>query len=425
MTAHQMPEWSQSLFEHHRYKTMHGGRGSAKSWTVARWLLIDGAQRPVRTGCFREVQSSIKESVHQLLCDQIVRLNLGGRYGVTQTEITNPNGSKFVFSGLAQHTVESIKSFEGLDRAWVEEAQGVTKRSWDVLSPTIRKPESEIISTLNPHLETDETYQRLVVRPPTDSWVQQVNWRDNPWFPAVLDQERRDTLERDPDNYANIWEGEPMRVAAGAIYASEVEAIYRDGRVRAVPHDPILVVDTVWDLGWNDSMTIGLFQRSASEVRCIGYIEDSHKTLDWYVRELEKLPYRWGKDFIPHDGAARDFKTGKSTEEILRGMGRTVEVLGMTSIEEGIRAARTFFPRAFIDLASCGRLLECLKRYRRIVDKKTGEPMAPLHDEFSHGADMWRYAAQAVERMGARVKRVARAAEQSMHSPVAGGWMGS
>jgi len=404
MTIAQLPEWSSELFKPHRYKTMHGGRGSAKSWTVARVLLILAASKCLRIGCFREVQESIKESVHRLLSDQIQQLGLGANYEVTQTEIRSKTGSLFVFAGLAQHTVESIKSFEGLDIAWIEEAQSVSKRSWDVLTPTIRKPGSEIWSTFNPHLETDETWIRLVQMPPVDSWVRAINWRDNPWFPAVLNDERLGTLHRDPDNYQNIWEGQPLRVAEGAIYAAEVDRMYLEGRVRNVPADPVLVVDAVWDLGWNDSMTIGLFQRSASELRCIGYIESSHKTLDWYVRELEKLPHRYGKDFIPHDGAARDFKTGKSTEEILRGMGRTVEVLPITPIEEGIRAARTVFPRAFID-EKCVRLLECLKRYRRIVNRKTGEPMAPLHDEYSHGADMWRYAAQAVDRMGVRVRR--------------------
>lgn len=400
----QLPDWSAELFKPHRYKVMHGGRGSAKSWTVARVLLILAASKTLRVGCFREVQESIRESVHRLLSDQIQQLGLGAHFEVTQNEIRCPStGSLFVFAGLAQHTVESIKSFEGLDAAWIEEGQSVSKRSWDVLTPTIRKPGSEIWITFNPHLETDETWVRFAANAAPDSWVRAINWRDNPWFPNVLEQERLATKQRDPDNYPNIWEGEPLRVAEGAIYAAEVDAMYREGRIRNVPHDQVLVVDTVWDLGWNDSMTIGLFQRSASELRCIGYIEDSHKTLDWYVRELEKLPYRWGKDFIPHDGAARDFKTGKSTEELLKGMGRTVEILAMTSVEEGIRAARTVFPRAYID-DKCARLLECLKRYRRTVNRKTGEAMGPLHDEYSHGADMWRYAAQAVERMGARAK---------------------
>ena len=401
----QLPEWAGELFQPARYKVLHGGRGSAKSWTVARVLLILAASKSLRVGCFREVQESIRDSVHRLLSDQIQALGLGAHYEITQTEIRCPStGSLFVFAGLAQHTVESVKSFEGMDIAWIEEGQSVSKRSWDVLTPTIRKPGSEIWVTFNPHLETDETWRRFVVSAPTGSIVRAINWRDNPWFPEVLELERQETQRRDPDNYENIWEGAPVRVAEGAIYAAEVDALYREGRVRTVPHDPILTVDTVWDLGWNDCMTIGMFQRSASELRCIGYIEDSHKTLDWYVRELEKRPYRWGRDFIPHDGATRDFKTGKSTEELLRAMGRTVDVLPMTSVEEGIRAARVVFPRVYID-ESCERLLECLKRYRRVVNRKTGEPMGPLHDEYSHGADMWRYACQAIERMGVRAAK--------------------
>lgn len=399
----QLPDWASALFEPYRYKTLHGGRGSGKSWTVARALLLDAARRPLRIGCFREVQDSIRDSVHRLLCDQIEALGLGAEYAITRDEIRGPRwGSLFVFAGLSQHTVESIKSFEGMDRAWVEEGQSVVKRSWDVLAPTIRKPGSEIWTTLNPHLETDETYQRLIAHPPTGSAVVAVNWRDNLWFPDVLEQERRDCQSRDPDNYANIWEGEPLRVAEGAIYAAEVDRLYREGRVRNVPHDPVLVVDTVWDLGWNDAMTIGMFQRAGSELRCIGYVEDSHRTLDSYVRELEALPYRWGRDFIPHDGRARDFRSGKSTEELLRGMGREPVVLDAASVEEGIRAARTVFPRTYFDETRCERLLECLKRYRRTLNKRTNEPAGPMHDEFSHGADMWRYAAQAVERMGAR-----------------------
>jgi phage terminase large subunit len=133
----------------------------------------------------------------------------------------------------------------------------------------------------------------------------------------------------------------------------------------------------VWDLGWNDSMTIGFFQRSGAELRCLDYIEDSHRTLDWYVAEIEKRKYRWGTDFIPHDGAARNFQTGKSTEEVLKGMGRNVKVLPAVNIEEGIKAARLMFPRVYFDEAKTGRLLECLKRYQRASTRERRSPASP------------------------------------------------
>lgn len=394
-----MPDWCGGLFEPHRYKVIHGGRGSGKSWAVARALLISGVARPLRILCTREIQDSIKDSVHRLLSDQIQAMGLGAHYTVTLQEIRGSNGTLFVFSGLASHTVESIKSFEGVDLAWCEEAQSISKRSWDVLLPTIRKPGSEVWMTLNPLLETDETYSRFVADAPSSAWVRRVNWRDNPWFPEVLDHERKETQRRDPDNYGNIWEGDPLRVAEGAIYRHEVDAMYSSNRVRLVPHDPILKVHTVWDLGWNDAMAIGMFQRSASALSCIGYIEDSHHTVDWYVRELEKhKDYRWGKDFIPHDGRSRDHNSGKSTEDILRSMGRVPEVLPPLSVEEGIKAARMVFPRLYADSEKCARLMECLKRYRRVVSK-VGESMQPLHDEYSHGADMFRYASLSVNMM--------------------------
>lgn len=396
----EFPEKLKALFAPARYKCAHGGRGSAKSWGFARALLIMGAQKPLRILCTREVQKSIKDSVHRLLSDQVQALGLGQFYEVLENEIRGRNGTVFLFAGLAQHTVESIKSFEGVDIVWIEEAQVVTKRSWDVLTPTIRKEGSEIWLSLNPDMESDETYQRFVARPPAGALVIQMNWRDNPWFPEVLERERLDTKQRDPDDYDNIWEGVPKRVAVGAIYRLEVERMYADRRVRAVAYDPLLPVDTVWDLGWADSMSIGMFQRNRTEVRCIDYIEDSNHMLDWYVAQMEKRPYRWGKDFIPHDGGTRDYKTGKSTQELLKALGRKVEVLTRGGIEEGIKATRMLFPRVYIDEDKCERLLECLKRYRRMIPVNTGEPAGPLHDEFSHGADMFRYAAQAVERMG-------------------------
>lgn len=402
MSVAQFPAKLECLFRPKRYKVAHGGRGSAKSWGFARALLILGAQRPLRILCAREIQKSIKDSVHRLLSDQIQALGLGSFYEVLETEIRGENGTLFLFAGLAQHTVESIKSFEGVDIVWVEEAQVVTKRSWDVLTPTIRKDGSEIWITLNPDMETDETYARYVHLRPEESdelFCIQMNWRDNPWFPEVLERERQDTLRRDPENYENIWEGKPKRVSAGAIYRYEIEQLYEGNRVRLIPYDPLLKVHTVWDLGWNDAMTIGFFQRNGAELRCIDYIEESHRTLDWFVAQIERRPWRWGTDFIPHDGRARNTQTGKSTEEALGAMGRKVQVLGADDIEEGIKTARLVFPRVYFDSDRTQRLLECLKRYRRSINQQTNEPGGPLHDEFSHGADMFRYACQAVEMM--------------------------
>lgn len=390
------------LYEACRYKVMHGGRGGGKSHGVAQVLLDLGARTPLRILCAREIQKSMRDSVHRLLKDYIVKLGLTAFYDVLDTEIRGKNGTLILFSGLQAHTVDSIKSFEGVDIVWVEEAHGVSKKSWDVLIPTIRKEGSEIWLTLNPDMETDDTYSRFIATPSPDTWVCQINWRDNPWFPEVLNEERKKAKRSmSEEDYQHIWEGKARRVAAGAIYKHEIEAVYEDGRVCPVPYDPTLPVHTVWDLGWNDSMTIGLVQKGPMDVRIIGYIEDSHRTLDWYVAKLEKLPYRWGTDFLPHDGRTRNFLTGKSTEEHLRAMGRNPypNCLPQASVEEGIKAVRMLFPRCYFDLSKATRLLECLKRYKRDIHTKTGEPMGPLHDEYSHGADMFRYVGQAIDLM--------------------------
>src|SRR5574337_547457 len=229
-TEAEFPETLAFLFEPHRYKVAYGGRGSAKSWGFARALLVLAAQKKMRILCTREVQKSIKDSVHKLLSDQIAAMGMGGNFQILETEIRGINGSEFLFAGLASHTVESIKSYEGIDIVWVEEAQGVTKRSWDVLLPTIRKDGSEVWLSLNPDMETDETYQRFVADAPPDAVVVAMNWRDNPWFSPVLEKERQETLRRDPDSYANIWDGAPKLVADGAIYKTEIERLHAEGR---------------------------------------------------------------------------------------------------------------------------------------------------------------------------------------------------
>ena len=276
----QFPAKLQFLFEPHRYKVAYGGRGSGKSWNFGRALLLIGARQKVRVLCAREVQKSIAESVHKLLADQVSALGLASFYEVQQTTIKGRNGTEFIFAGLQQHTVDSIKSYEAVDYVWVEEAHSVSRKSWQVLLPTIRKEGSEVWVTFNPQLESDETYQRFVKTPPPDCVAVLMNYTDNPWFPAVLDAERahaQETLR--PQEYAHIWEGRCMPAVEGAIFFDEVAAAEAEGRVRPVPYDPMLKVHAVWDLGWNDSMSIILAQKQASEVRVINYIEDSHRTL--------------------------------------------------------------------------------------------------------------------------------------------------
>ena len=176
----EFPRKLQFLFEPHRYKCAYGGRGGAKSWGFARALLIQGAEKPLRILCTREVQKSIKDSVHSLLTDQIQAMGLGGHYQVLDNEIRGKNGTLILFAGLASHTVESIKSFEGLDRVWCEEARSISEKSWRVLIPTIRKPESEIWISFNAELDDDPAYIRFVANQPPDCVTVKINYEDNP-----------------------------------------------------------------------------------------------------------------------------------------------------------------------------------------------------------------------------------------------------
>lgn len=387
------------LFQQHRYKVIHGGRGSAKSWSVARALVSLAASRPLRVLCARETQKSIQESVHRLLKDQITLLGLDGFFEVQETRILGKNGSDFQFAGIRQQGVANLKSFEGVDVCWVEEAHVVTKRSWDVLIPTIRKPGSEIWITFNPELDTDETYERFVLNPPPDSWVCEINYNDNPWFGAELEAERAHMQARDPIGYRNIWEGQPRAAVEGAIYAAEIDRLQREGRFTRVSHDPMLKVHTVWDLGWNDQTVILMVQRAASEIRIIGVYIARFTTYDEDIQELRKLPYRWGKDWMPHDARAKTKSSGgKSAEEIVTGLGRSVEIVPTEFIETGIKYVRDVFPRLWVD-TGCSEWLNALKRYRRVISadgKRTGEP---AHDDASHGADALRYLAIVADRL--------------------------
>jgi phage terminase large subunit len=396
----QFPEKLRPLFQSFRYKVAYGGRGGAKSWGFARALLIKGAERPLRILCTREIQKSIKDSVHKLLGDQIQALGLGSFYEVQATVVKGQNGTELLFAGLSDLTAESIKSFEGVDIVWCEEAQAISKRSWDILIPTIRKDGSEIWISMNPELDTDETWTRFVVNPPPSCALMEINYPDNPWFPQVLEQERLHAKASMPKaDYENIWEGKCRTAAQGAIYADEVTALVTGGRFCEVPYDPAMKVHVIFDLGWNDAMSIILVQRHLSALRVIEYLEDSFKTLDWWSAELKAKRYNWGSIWLPHDGAHGDYKTGKSAKQILEDLDWQVEIVPIQPKETGIRNARMAIPKTYIDRLKAARLMECLRRYRRGIPASTGEPGAPVHDEFSHGADAYRYLAAVADRL--------------------------
>lgn len=391
------PEKARILFEPHRFKVLYGGRDSAKSWSIARALLLQGAEEPLPIGCFREVQKSIKDSVHQLLSNQVEELGLSNFYEILRDEIRGANGTYFRYAGLSTQTRDSMKSWEGLKRAWVEEAQSVSKRSWDILEPTIRAEGSEIWASFNPDMDTDETYKRFVVHPSPEVCAVKMNWQDNPWRSKVLDKARETMREQSYEDYLHIYEGNCRPAVEGAIYYNEVSKLRSDGRLCNVPYDPMLKVHVVCDLGFNDYMALILVQRLASEIRVIRYIEDRFRYIPSYHQELTDMKLNFGTLFLPHDGKAKHV-TGSSAEEQFSKLGWKVEIVPDIGIEQGIRKLREVFPRLYIDKENGGELLNRLGRYRRRVTSD-GQGTTPIHDDESHGSDGARYLAIVADQM--------------------------
>jgi phage terminase large subunit len=400
----QIPEKLEGLLKPAPYKVLHGGRGSAKSWSIAAALVHIATMQPIRVLCARETQSSIKESVHFLIEQTIDRLGVRHLFEVQQAQILGKNGASFSFIGIRQQNIVNLKSYEGVDICWVEEAQVVTKKSWDTLIPTFRKPTSEVWVSFNPELDTDDTYARFVLNPPDGAWVQEVNWRDNPWWNAKQERDRLDFQKRDPLGYETIYEGKCRPAVEGAIYAQEIDKLQRESRYTTVSHDALLKTHTVWDLGWNDETVVLLVQRAASELRVFGAYIARFSTYENDIAELRKLEAKypglqWGTDWLPHDAkAAQKTAGGKTAEQIVKGLGRTVEIVPNIDREDGIKQARTIFPRLWVD-RGCKDWVNSLKRYHRhksVDGSKTGEP---VHDDASHGADALRYLALVAEKL--------------------------
>lgn len=381
-----------------RYKIMYGGRGGGKSHQVAIALLILGARNRLRILCCREIQLSIKESAHQLLVDKIRQLGLQNFYSVTENEIRGANGTQIRFRGLSSVTSEAIKSFEGVDIAWVEEASSVSVRSWQILLPTIRKEGSEVWATFNPASERDYVYDRFVKHTDPDAWVQYISIDDNPFASDTLRQEAINDYERDPEQAAHVWGGRPLPSVEGAIYKQEMIKLRAEGRILPLPLDPYAPVSVSFDLGREGTAVI-VGQHVGHKRHILHAFQEIDKPISFFVDWLKNLNIRIDRFALPHDArhisthddlSTRGLlaKSFPSAEFIIVGRDSNNQVL---SREEQINAVRDRFHTIEIDSTKCEALLNALDNYKRKYDKVREMWLEPQHDSYSHMADSFRY----------------------------------
>ena len=389
----QFPAKLKCLFdpEHSRFRVLYGGRGAGKSVSVSRALLCKGIEKPLRILCVREFQTSIKDSVHKLLVDQIHELKIEAHYEITQTTIRGKNGTEFIFAGI-KNNVNNLKSMAGINYAWLEEANNVSFNSYEVLIPTIREANSEIWVTFNPELPTDETYKRWVLNPPSNAIVQKINWSDNPWFPEVLEIERQNLKNRDFEAYQNVWEGFTRSTIDGAVFAKEMARAEQDGRICNVPYDASKGVFACFDIGWADATAVWIGQFVGMETRLIRYFETTQTTISEILAKLQTFGYVYETLYLPHDAQNKTLAAnGRSIEEIVRSSGYNVKIIDRVPIADSINAARTIFSACYFDKNNTAAGLDCLRHYRYDVDEHGAFSQKPLHDQYSHGADAFRY----------------------------------
>jgi phage terminase large subunit len=405
-----------------RYKGAYGGRGSGKSQFFADLIIIYALSKPgCRILCCREIQKSLKESAKRLIESKIEEYGLGGLFDVQSAEIKTPGGGVIVFAGLQDHTSESIKSYEGFDVAWVEEAQTVSLRSLNLLRPTIRKPGSELWFSWNPRFDTDAVDKMLRGdEQPTGATVIRANW-DNlgDLFPAELEQERIDCQRQQPEQYNHIWEGGYATVADGAYFAKHLADARKSNRITTLGYDPLLAARAYWDIGLRDSTSIWIVQQRGEAMRFVDYYEAVGQDLGTHLEWLRSAGYANAECVLPHDGAKADLLTATRYEDHIRGAGfnvRTVPNQGKGAAMKRVEAARKLFPRMSFDETKCANGLKAIGWYH---EKKNegGYGVGPDHDWSSHGADAFGLAAVDYQEPSEY-----RAPVKIAHG--AGGWMG-
>lgn len=369
-----IPEIFEGLFEPHRYKVYWGGRGGAKSETIGRYLLGAGATEPMTILCTREYQTSIKDSVHQLLSYLIDQHGLQSLYEVLNTEIRGrgrAKGTKFIFAGL-RHNIDNIKSIPNIKKCWVEEAESVSNHSWNILIPTIRGEGSEIIVSFNPILATSPTYKRFVIRPPSDSIIQKVTYKDNEFFPEVLEKERLECLERDPTGYKNIWEGDCRAAVEGAIFAEVLQKAEEENRITTAPYESRVPVNTYWDLGKQAMTAIWFIQYVGMQYRVLKHYKAHLRDLPHFFKYVKDMPYVYGTHYLPHD--AEHNRIGLPENILMqarKSLGGRVEIVPRVSKKiHAINAALQVFGQCVFDEKECEDGINDLRLYAYNVNEE-------------------------------------------------------
>jgi len=374
-----------------RYKGAHGGRGSGKSHFFAEMLIARAnSQLGFRAVCLREVQKSLKNSVKLLVEDKIRSKGLSGRFVILEAEIRTPGGGVIIFQGMQNHTADSIKSLEGFDVAWIEEAQSLSQRSLDLLRPTIRKPGSEIWFSWNPNKPTDPVDVLLRgEQPPSDATVVQVNWDANPWLPDELRADMEDDRKRDPDKYMHVWQG---------AYSLNSEArVFRNWKVEAftTPDSAIHRFGADWGFAIDPTVL----------VRC--HIDGRKLYVDaeaWQVGcEIDHLPKLFdtipgSRKFLIRADSARPETVSYMKRQGYRIIGA---LKGQGSIEDGIEFLKSF---DIIVHPRCKKVAEELTLYSYKVDPQTAEILPFLEDKNNHTIDALRYALEELRRTGYKPK---------------------
>lgn len=381
-----------------RLKAAWGGRGSGKSHFFAELMIRDALMQPgLRAACIREVQKSLKQSSKRLIEDKLQAYNLGENAGfkVFREVIETPGDGLIIFTGMQDHTADSIKSLEGFDRAWIEEAQSISHRSLELLTPTIRKEGSQIWASWNPNRPTDAIDQWLRgAETPTGAVVVNANWKHNPWISDVLLQEREDALRLNPDRYPHVWEGEYATVLEGAYYARHLSEAALENRIGFFGKDPLVKLHAVWDIGGtsrkSDATAIWVVQFIGEEIRLLDYYEAVGQSFEMHVNWLRDRGYEDALCVLPHDGRKHDMVYNVTPESFLHDAGFTVDTIpnqGPGAVLQRIEAARRMFPscRFHDENTKGGR--EALGWYHEKRDEARGLGLGPEHDWSSHGAD--------------------------------------